>query len=406
MDFCFLIISLMHFLILVSLIYPINSLETSKHQLVNQTFQQEKEFYKMKKMIATHLQQVNKPAVKTIQSPDGDIIDCVLINEQPAFDHPLLKGQKPLDPPESLMEDNHIGNSSDIHQLWSLSGESCPEGTIPIKRITEQDILRVGSISKFGRKYVDISIHEHVRAVVEDGAYSGAKASLNLWAPNVEIPREFSLAQIWMGSKDKETIEVGWQVYQHLNGDYRPRLFTYWTADNYQHTGCYNLRCSGFVQISKTVVLGGSIAPVSIYNGKQFEIHLKILQDRKTGNWWLTYGAGTMVGYWPSSLFKDLKREAYFAHFGGEIINLKTRGSHTTTQMGSGHFDNEGFRKAAYFRNMQVAVPFNAQEVWIDLPRVRYLAGKGNCYSMKGYFGKNWGDYMYYGGPGKNNRCP
>jgi hypothetical protein len=57
----------MHFLILVSLIYPINSLETSKHQLVNQTFQQEKEFYKMKKMIATHLQQVNKPAVKTIQ---------------------------------------------------------------------------------------------------------------------------------------------------------------------------------------------------------------------------------------------------------------------------------------------------------------------------------------------------
>jgi hypothetical protein len=67
MDFCFLIISLIHFLILVSLIYPINSLETSKHQLVNQTFEQEKEFYKMKKMIAAHLQQVNKPAVKTIQ---------------------------------------------------------------------------------------------------------------------------------------------------------------------------------------------------------------------------------------------------------------------------------------------------------------------------------------------------
>ena len=25
------------------------------------------------------------------QSPDGDIIDCVDINKQPAFDHPLLK---------------------------------------------------------------------------------------------------------------------------------------------------------------------------------------------------------------------------------------------------------------------------------------------------------------------------
>ena len=26
-----------------------------------------------------------------IQSPDGDIIDCVDIYKQPAFDHPLLK---------------------------------------------------------------------------------------------------------------------------------------------------------------------------------------------------------------------------------------------------------------------------------------------------------------------------
>ena len=26
-----------------------------------------------------------------IQSPDGDIIDCVHINKQPAFDHPFLK---------------------------------------------------------------------------------------------------------------------------------------------------------------------------------------------------------------------------------------------------------------------------------------------------------------------------
>jgi len=31
-----------------------------------------------------------------LQSPDGDIVDCVLTHKQPAFDHPLLKGQKPL----------------------------------------------------------------------------------------------------------------------------------------------------------------------------------------------------------------------------------------------------------------------------------------------------------------------
>lgn len=30
------------------------------------------------------------------QSPDGDVIECVPSHLQPAFDHPLLKGQKPL----------------------------------------------------------------------------------------------------------------------------------------------------------------------------------------------------------------------------------------------------------------------------------------------------------------------
>jgi hypothetical protein len=29
--------------------------------------------------------------LQTLQSPDGDIIDCVHISHQPAFDHPLLK---------------------------------------------------------------------------------------------------------------------------------------------------------------------------------------------------------------------------------------------------------------------------------------------------------------------------
>lgn len=39
-------------------------------------------------------------------------------------------------------------------QLWSFSGESCPEGTIPIRRTTEQDVLRATSVGKFGRKKI------------------------------------------------------------------------------------------------------------------------------------------------------------------------------------------------------------------------------------------------------------
>lgn len=39
-------------------------------------------------------------------------------------------------------------------QLWSDSGESCPEGTIPIRRTTEKDILRANSLRRFGRKKI------------------------------------------------------------------------------------------------------------------------------------------------------------------------------------------------------------------------------------------------------------
>ncbi|WJX87662.1 hypothetical protein P8452_69826 [Trifolium repens] len=405
MDFSIPIITffLLHFLVLVSLVYTINCSEISNHQLVNQTFQQEEKIYKLKKMIATRLQQINKPAVKTIQSPDGDIIDCVLTHEQLAFDHPLLKGQKLLDPPETLIEHNQIGNSSDVFQLWSLSGESCPEGTIPIRRITEQDMLRAGSIRKFGKKYADRSKHEHAIVSVEGDGYTGAKASLNVWAPKVESRYEFSLAQIWMGSKDSETIEAGWQVCRTIYGDDRPRLFIYYTVDNYG-TGCYNLKCSGFVQTNRKIVLGGSIAPISVYNGRQFDITLKIEQHAKTGDWWLVFGNGNIVGYWPASLFRELKGEAYYAHFGGEVLNLRSRGSHTTTQMGSGHFDTEGYGKAAYIRNIQVAV--NSPSIWIDLPEPEYTMEKENCYALKGRYSKGWGNYIYFGGPGKNEDCP
>lgn len=33
-----------------------------------------------------------------------------------------------------------------------MSGETCPEGTIPVRRTKEQDILRASSIRRFGRK--------------------------------------------------------------------------------------------------------------------------------------------------------------------------------------------------------------------------------------------------------------
>ena len=102
------------------------------------------------------------------------------------------------------------------------------------------------------------------------------------------------------------------QVYEHLYGDKNTRLFTYWTVrvlifdflpalamfiytvsflksvcfflyffffflnffsslqdDSYQNTGCYNLACSGFVQVDNQIAMGASVAPYSNYDGTQ-----------------------------------------------------------------------------------------------------------------------------------------
>ncbi|CAI8587560.1 unnamed protein product [Vicia faba] len=418
MDFSFcwssqIIYNLVHFLVVFSLLCPVfSSSKIDNNPVVNNTFKPNEELHKLN-FIQNHLQQINKPSIKTIQSPDGDIIECVISHIQPAFDHPLLKGQKPLDPPERPRTHNKMDEMSENFQLWRSSGESCPEGTIPIRRTTEQDMLRANSINTFGRKLrkrvrrdTNSNGHEHAVGYVSGNQYYGAKASINVWAPRVANQYEFSLSQMWVISgsfgDDLNTIEAGWQVSPELYGDSYPRFFTYWTSDAYQATGCYNLLCSGFVQTNNKIAIGAAISPTSVYTGGQFDISLLIWKDPKHGNWWLEFGSGILVGYWPSFLFTHLRDHASMVQFGGEIVN-SNQGSHTSTQMGSGHFAREGFGKASYFRNLQVV---DWDNNLIPLSNLRVLADHPNCYDIQGGINNVWGNYFYYGGPGRNVKCP
>ncbi|QCD90660.1 hypothetical protein DEO72_LG4g1617 [Vigna unguiculata] len=348
--------TLVHFLLLVSLLCPVCSSEMGNTPVANHTFKPQEQIHKMN-IIRTRLQQINKPGVKTIQSPDGDVIDCVVSHQQPAFDHPMLKGHKPLDPPERPKGHNRRDILSENFQLWTMSGESCPEGTIPIRRTKEQDMLRASSVSRFGRK-----IRRRVR---------------------------------------RDTSSNGHEVSPELYGDRYPRFFTYWTSDAYQATGCYNLLCSGFVQTNNRIAIGAAISPTSSYAGGQFDISLLIWKDPKHGNWWLEFGSGILVGYWPSFLFTHLRDHASMVQFGGEVVNSRQSGSHTSTQMGSGHFASEGFGKASYFRNMQVV---DWDNNLVPLSNLRVLADHPNCYDIQGGINNVWGNYFYYGGPGRNVR--
>lgn len=52
---------------------------------------------------------------------------------------------------DSKISSKEKGNKKPITQLWHLNGK-CPEGTVPIRRTKEEDILRASSVESFGKK--------------------------------------------------------------------------------------------------------------------------------------------------------------------------------------------------------------------------------------------------------------
>ncbi|KAM7269514.1 hypothetical protein ACFE04_025011 [Oxalis oulophora] len=386
-----------------------------------------------------HLDKINKPAVLTIESSDGDIIDCVHKKRQPALDHPNLKNHKiQREPPEfpKMKLDKLIINEKKeasintrgAWQTWHTNGTRCPKGTVPIRRSTLQDVLRSKSLFDFGKKQqrrrfplnrrqsnapdvVTENGHEH--AIAYTGASQsiyGARATINVWDPEIEVVNEFSLSQIWILSgsfdgSDLNSIEAGWQVSPELYGDSKPRLFTYWTTDSYQATGCYNLLCSGFIQTNSKIAIGAAISPVSSYTGNQYDVTILVWKDPKLGNWWMGFGDNTLVGYWPTELFTHLADRATMVEWGGEVVNSRANDGHTSTQMGSGKFADEGFGKASYFRNLEVV---DADNSLSSVEDISTLAENTKCYNIKSSYNNEWGTHFYYGGPGSGNNpgCP
>ncbi|KAG0460478.1 hypothetical protein HPP92_020775 [Vanilla planifolia] len=254
-----------------------------------------------------------------------------------------------------------------------------------------------------------MSMVQYAVAYTETGeGFYGAKATINVWDPYIQVANEFSLSQIWVVSgsydqSDLNTIEAGWQVSPEIYGDTSPRLFIYWTRDAYQATGCYNLLCSGFIQTNSEVVIGGSISPVSSIGGEQIDITILIWKDPKQGNWWLKFGDDMPVGYWPAELFTHLANGATKVQWGGEIIDSRPNGRHTSTQMGSGLFAEEGFARSSYFDNLEVVDATNSLSPVLS---VYTQSDNSHCYDIKSSSRSDGGTYFYYGGPGNNPYCP
>ncbi|KAL2652286.1 hypothetical protein R1flu_020414 [Riccia fluitans] len=402
---------------------------------------------------------IRKKPVLNFTLSDGDEVGCIPIETQ------LSSGNSTI--PIQLRPSSRVkrGNSTACRrgalraeQTFKVEVGSCPNGTIPVRRTRDifnltsiffqtrnvkdnNDLLKQSTLrNQFHRRKKNGppgffqpsesnsstddqgSPHEHAFVNVNktEGPFRGMEVILNIWEPYVEDPEEFSLAQFWLISGSYSgnlstntknystilnTIEAGWQVFEGLYGDNRSRLFLFWTADAYNDTGCYNLYCSGFVQTSDKVVVGGSFTPVSKVNSSQYEIELLVFRDEQSGNWWLMLN-DEPVGYWPSHIFTGkLRDSAEYMEFGGEIINSKAgeKRRHTRTNMGSGYYPEAGDRVAAYQRNLQIV---NENNQLRDAPISLGRAEQPACYNARiSTDVPEWESHFFYGGNGHSKRC-
>ncbi|XP_065619153.1 protein neprosin [Quercus suber] len=242
-------------------------------------------------------------------------------------------------------------------------------------------------------------------------------ANMNVWNPKTMDSNEFSISQFWMtagDSADFDTIEAGITVDDNLYGDYQTRLFTYWTVcvlifDFPASTSHVYIH---YFIFEKMMDIKGQVAAIWIALALfKSTTRLRRVQPSPlipamvvtndidgNGDWWLRI-AERDFGYWPSSLFSLLSNSASSVQWGGEVTNIMLGDKHTTTQMGSGHFPEEGPGKASFFNTLNVIdgktvqrPPWNSHTV-ITNP---------NCYNLI----VNSEDFFYYGGPGRNPNCP
>ena len=380
---------------------------------------------KMERYIANYIQ--SEDIVTTIVLPSGDTCDCIAIERQPALKRSELAGHKinyePPVLPKELQGDQSSNLESDpasqkqlteLKQEYGSNGKLCPEKTIPILRLTMEILDNFETLDDFFRAHPPhnvngpTSLHQYATARFT-GDNWGGQSTLNVWAPYTERSGEFSLSQIAVArgsGNDRETVEVGWQKYRDLYGDYRPRLFIYFTPDNYGSGGCYNLNCSGFVQIDNRISIGGGFTNISAHPhpSTSWEFTIRWQRHDRTGDWWLKYGE-IWVGYYPSNLFDNngLRPRGSRVSFYGEIIDDTPESGHTRTDMGSGHFPSDGFSYAAYQRTVRT---ITTGTVWNIRPMLDISRTDSDCYDIILHNSSgSWESYFYFGGPGYNSHC-
>ena len=288
----------------------------------------------------------------------------------------------------------------------------CPQGFIPMRRLTLEEMTHFKTLNDFFRKgesqqkgEITPGGESHYYAHASQSVNNaGGDSWLNVWNPAANT-HEMTLSQQWYvggSGNNLQTIEGGWQVYPDKYSTSNACLFIYSTKANYQdNTGCYNLDCPNFIQVANNIYLGSPFDHYSSTNGEQwgFELQWKRNTD---GNWWLFYkgpGDYIAVGYYPHSWFGtgQLSNFATSVDYGGEDT-----GEPTACEMGSGAQASEGWAKAAFQHTIFYINKDNIETgVWTSLTKAE---PQPTCYTLDLHNtgGGSWGTYFYFGGKSCN----
>jgi len=172
-------------------------------------------------------------------------------------------------PHESSSRKNESSSPVALSQTWQKTSGSCPEGTVPIRRIRRKDLLRATSLEHLGRdgpqtstaanttfdqsrrivyfndskvqvylsaghsviltaSWSSCSGYKNFPAITCDDLfgdrlnqnaflitsgynYIGARGDVNVWSPRVELRDDYTTGQIWL-KHGLESVEAGWMV--------------------------------------------------------------------------------------------------------------------------------------------------------------------------------------------------
>ena len=151
------------------------------------------------------------------------------------------------------------------------------------------------------------------------------------------------------------------------------------------------------MQVSSTIYPGIPFDPevISTIGGDQYEIPITV--ELVDDEWQITM-ADELVGYYPASLFSEMKDGADSILWYGYVMDVDD-GAYTQTEMGSGRHASEGWQKAAYMDRLQTYHSSGPKPFDPD----KFLEIDALCYSL-GDIGNSpdpeWETSFFFGGPG------